>query len=264
MEFSLAVDLFLIRPVRFCVPYLAATICITPTSAFFSRARTASTIGTITFFVALFPYFAVDSEGSSTNQRRAACLLPPTCLALGTVPLVEFEDSGVVRVCRLLTAVDVCTPGIFLSLELMTVAGLCIQLKCFLRFTLVLSRQIRWACPNCPHRHAHCHRYVVRTFRSANQAKDNCGLALLSYTAANPSNRDDATKARNCVWLISHRTAACVHQGVTSETAGSSETGFAFNDVIAMLIVDVFVYAVLAWYATNVRRKWSRLTVRGC
>ena len=48
-------------------------------------------------------------------------------------------------------------------------------------------------------------------------------------------------------------TAWIHHQGVTSETAGSSETGFAFNDVIAMLIVDTFVYAVLAWYATNVR-----------
>ncbi|CAN0530043.1 unnamed protein product, partial [Ectocarpus sp. 8 AP-2014] len=32
----------------------------------------------------------------------------------------------------------------------------------------------------------------------------------------------------------------------------SSESGFTFNDVITMLIVDVFVYAVLAWYATNV------------
>lgn len=67
------------------------------TSAFFSRARTAATIGTLLFFVALFPYFAVsDKEGVTANQRRAACLLPSTCLALGTVPLVEFEDAGVV------------------------------------------------------------------------------------------------------------------------------------------------------------------------
>ena len=64
--------------------------------AFFSKARTASTVGTILFFAALFPYFAVDQDGVSSNQRRAACLLPPTCLALGTVPLREFEDSGVV------------------------------------------------------------------------------------------------------------------------------------------------------------------------
>ncbi|CAN0348380.1 unnamed protein product [Pylaiella littoralis] len=120
-------------------------------SAFFSRARTASTIGTLMFFVALFPYFAVDQEGVTVNQRRAACLLPPTCLALGTIPLTEFEDSGV---------------------------------------------------------------------------------------------------------------------GVTTETAGSSETGFTFNDVIFMLIVDIFVYAVLAWYATNVlpsqwgttRRPWFIFT----
>lgn len=65
-------------------------------TAFFSRARTASTIGTLLFFVALFPYFAVDKEGVSANSRRAACLLPPTCLALGTLPLTEFEDAGVV------------------------------------------------------------------------------------------------------------------------------------------------------------------------
>lgn len=75
--------------------------------AFFSKARTASTIGTILFFAALFPYFAVDQDGVSSNQRRAACLLPPTCLALGTVPLREFEDSGVVRMflyCALFSA----------------------------------------------------------------------------------------------------------------------------------------------------------------
>lgn len=42
-------------------------------------------------------------------------------------------------------------------------------------------------------------------------------------------------------------------QGVTDDTAGSSESGFTFNDVMTMLIVDIFVYAVLAWYATNVR-----------
>lgn len=42
-------------------------------------------------------------------------------------------------------------------------------------------------------------------------------------------------------------------QGVTNETAGSSESGFSFNDVMAMLVLDIFIYAVLAWYATNVR-----------
>lgn len=41
-------------------------------------------------------------------------------------------------------------------------------------------------------------------------------------------------------------------QGVTNETAGSSESGFSFNDVMTMLILDVFIYAVLSWYATNV------------
>lgn len=43
-------------------------------------------------------------------------------------------------------------------------------------------------------------------------------------------------------------------QGVTSETAGSSDSGFTFNDVILMMFVDIIVYTVLAWYATNVRK----------
>ncbi|CAN0169452.1 unnamed protein product, partial [Ectocarpus fasciculatus] len=63
-------------------------------SAFFSRAKTASTIGTMLFFVSLFPYFAVQSDDTSANDRRLACLLPPTCLALGTISFSEFEDSG--------------------------------------------------------------------------------------------------------------------------------------------------------------------------
>ncbi|CAN0443024.1 unnamed protein product, partial [Laminaria digitata] len=61
---------------------------------FFSRAKTASTIGTITFFVALFPYFALDGNAVTGSARRAGCLLPPTCLALGTLAFAEFEDSG--------------------------------------------------------------------------------------------------------------------------------------------------------------------------
>ncbi|CAM9958417.1 unnamed protein product, partial [Discosporangium mesarthrocarpum] len=63
-------------------------------SAFFSKARTAATLGTMAFFVALFPFFAVSSNDTAPANRRAACLLPPTCLALGTIAFTEFEDSG--------------------------------------------------------------------------------------------------------------------------------------------------------------------------
>lgn len=66
-------------------------------TAFFSRARTAATIGTLLFFVALFPYFFLTGDSSTANARRAGCLLPPTCLALGTVVFVEYEDSGEVH-----------------------------------------------------------------------------------------------------------------------------------------------------------------------
>lgn len=67
-------------------------------AAFFSRAKTASTVGTLVFFIALFPYFAISGDDVSAGSRRAGCLLPPTCLALGTVAFSEFEDSGEVSV----------------------------------------------------------------------------------------------------------------------------------------------------------------------
>lgn len=45
---------------------------------------------------------------------------------------------------------------------------------------------------------------------------------------------------------------AC-EQGVTADTAGESEDGFTFNDVISMLALDIIIYSVLAWYTGNVR-----------
>lgn len=42
-------------------------------------------------------------------------------------------------------------------------------------------------------------------------------------------------------------------QGVTWDTAGQSEDGFTFNDVLGMLILDILIYSALAWYAGNVR-----------
>lgn len=42
-------------------------------------------------------------------------------------------------------------------------------------------------------------------------------------------------------------------QGVTSETAGSSENDITFNDAIVMLFLDMIIFAALAWYAGKVR-----------
>ncbi|CAN0116974.1 unnamed protein product, partial [Discosporangium mesarthrocarpum] len=115
--------------------FMATTAYCFFVSAFFSKARTASTLGTMAFFVALFPYFSVSSNDTPAADRRAACLLPPTCLALGTVSFSEFEDSG---------------------------------------------------------------------------------------------------------------------EGVTAATAGQSESGFTFNDVIGMLFLDIILYSLLGWYAGQV------------
>ena len=55
-------------------------------------------MGTLVFFIALFPYFAVSDDDTDASSRRAACLLPPTCLALGTLTFTEYEDSGEVTI----------------------------------------------------------------------------------------------------------------------------------------------------------------------
>ncbi|CAM9541397.1 unnamed protein product [Ascophyllum nodosum] len=111
--------------------FMASTSFCFFVASFFSRAKTASTLGTLAFFVALFPYFAVSSDNTDAGSRRAACLLPPTCLALGTLSFAEYEDSG---------------------------------------------------------------------------------------------------------------------EGVTNETAATSEDGFTFNDVLGMFFLDIILFAVLAWY----------------
>lgn len=54
------------------------------------------------FFVALFPFFVLEGADTPASSRRWGCLLPPTCLALGTVAFSEFEDSGEVGVVAVL------------------------------------------------------------------------------------------------------------------------------------------------------------------
>lgn len=50
-------------------------------------------------------------------------------------------------------------------------------------------------------------------------------------------------------------------QGVTADTAGQSENGFTFNDVLVMLFLDIIIFSFLAWYAGHVRKQhcvWPR------
>ncbi len=63
-------------------------------SAFFSKARTASTMGMLAFLASFFVYFAVDGN-SPTSSLKAACVLPAACLGIGTIPLSTFEDAGI-------------------------------------------------------------------------------------------------------------------------------------------------------------------------
>ena len=62
---------------------------------------------------------------------------------------------------------------------------------------------------------------------------------------------------------------------MTADTAGQSEDGFTFNDVLGMLILDILIYSALAWYAGNVSEKrvvrsaskangWSSLAHLSC
>lgn len=41
-------------------------------------------------------------------------------------------------------------------------------------------------------------------------------------------------------------------QGVTPDTAGTSEDGFTFYDVLFMFVIDIVIYSILAWYLGNV------------
>lgn len=49
-----------------------------------------------------------------------------------------------------------------------------------------------------------------------------------------------------------YRSATATNQGVTIDTAGSSEDGFTFNDVLGMFVFDIVLYSFLAWYLGNV------------
>lgn len=57
------------------------------------QAKTAATAGTVLFFAAFFPYYALTGPGTGTGAKAAACLLAPTCLGLGSDVLAAFEGG---------------------------------------------------------------------------------------------------------------------------------------------------------------------------
>lgn len=69
-------------------------------STFFSRSKTAATLGSIIFFAAFFPYYFVGRDAvTDVATKTWASLFVPTCLALGTDTFAAFE-GGLVGVQR--------------------------------------------------------------------------------------------------------------------------------------------------------------------
>lgn len=63
-------------------------------SVFFSRAKTASTVGVLLYFAAFFPFWSIDGPEHSAGEKTMASLLAPTAFAQSVVVLSEFEDRG--------------------------------------------------------------------------------------------------------------------------------------------------------------------------
>lgn len=69
-------------------------------STFFSRSKTAATLGSIIFFAAFFPYYFVGRDAvTDVPTKTWASLFVPTCMALGTDTFAAFE-GGLVGVQR--------------------------------------------------------------------------------------------------------------------------------------------------------------------
>ncbi|PON86894.1 ABC transporter A, ABCA [Trema orientale] len=64
-------------------------------STFFSRAKTAVAVGTLSFLGAFFPYYSVNDEAVSMILKVVASLLSPTAFALGSVNFADYERAHV-------------------------------------------------------------------------------------------------------------------------------------------------------------------------
>lgn len=64
-------------------------------STFFTRAKTAVAVGTLSFLAAFFPYYTVNDQGVSMVLKAAASLLSPTAFALGLINFADYERAHV-------------------------------------------------------------------------------------------------------------------------------------------------------------------------
>ncbi|CAB4317029.1 unnamed protein product [Prunus armeniaca] len=64
-------------------------------STFFTRAKTAVAVGTLTFLGAFFPYYSVNDEGVPMTLKVVASLLSPTAFALGSINFADYERAHV-------------------------------------------------------------------------------------------------------------------------------------------------------------------------
>lgn len=72
-----------------CVVTLCSFIAV-----FFARAKTASVVGALIFFLLYFPYLFVSGAGTSIGTKTLACLSPPVALSFGAGLIAELESSG--------------------------------------------------------------------------------------------------------------------------------------------------------------------------
>ncbi|GKU89849.1 hypothetical protein SLEP1_g3933 [Rubroshorea leprosula] len=64
-------------------------------STFFSRAKTAVAVGTLSFLGAFFPYYTVNDEAVPMFLKVIASLLSPTAFALGSINFADYERAHV-------------------------------------------------------------------------------------------------------------------------------------------------------------------------
>ncbi|KAJ4706360.1 ABC transporter A family member 1-like [Melia azedarach] len=64
-------------------------------STFFTRAKTAVAVGTLSFLGAFFPYYTVNDEAVSMILKVVASFLSPTAFALGSVNFADYERAHV-------------------------------------------------------------------------------------------------------------------------------------------------------------------------
>ncbi|KAK4485446.1 hypothetical protein RD792_008087, partial [Penstemon davidsonii] len=64
-------------------------------STFFTRAKTAVAVGTLSFLGAFFPYYSVDDEAVSMLFKVMASFLSPTAFALGSINFADYERAHV-------------------------------------------------------------------------------------------------------------------------------------------------------------------------